>query len=1016
MHGVARRPTTRQKFVIRWGVAVFAAIGLSAAAPRLAIAQSRTLTACTPDALAVCTELRLTTGLNLFEIGLRAIGSAGSPALPVSVYNLVLGTGAAAAPSPVSTLMPPVGLGGATVSDASPWEIFDTGDALFLSALTNLGVGGCVAGAPVGGFGQAGRTCAAGEFLTFGLVPARAYDPNAFTLLNLEAVGLTATLPGASCGREGLACVITADTRPTTTAPEPAAVWLLGFGLMLTGVFAGARYRQGRGVPMRRSSFAAHRVRLAMMGSAAAALIGACADPVTTAAPNTVRPARAAIAAASSVTWLAPLGTGTADPSTLDAAAAPEVEICAWTGTACSAAPLARFATGAVSPMLPLTVNAAAGRYEASWDLNNASFTTRRTYRVRVLQGATELGAVSVDVIRGRWALTRADGTLAPLAAASALPIHFSVTAATPADRPAAIAALIYTRVGASQPVVDQIGAIYRMLGIDVLNAERDSAEVSRRLRTGVPFALDFQPGLLDEGLRAGTLAGLDGYLASLTDKGFRSKAGGPLTRAYLAEHLGYLTNKTGLTDGELMPALVLALGRERARRSATGVTDAVWGDGALDALQLSLLQTFLHSVAVRAVAARTPATRGVVADGSLAATVDLGLVDAILSLIERFVGYGVATVELWLAAQCLDQLIANTALTVVATPPGPLYRLGEGDPNISLVRATATYTRSSGGFFQRDLDRLLGCPQPPRGPLPGKTVDWEITGELPEHGVLAHERTTTDASGVARSGYATLRGDVPPELRVESLRRTAAGHVGVRLVDLLPTWPKLEFWRWLTDPAINHNLAAVPLAVYYYELPKELAATFSVELKAPMPGSYEMEFEAKVIMELQSPLVKGGPRWYVGQAPLTYHVTHTPAPGSSSCLKNHRPDPTRGVVRAGLGTSLDQTTRKASSEGLNFYAAFGWWQETWGNCDGGGVELPSQGVTLYNSVIHGKYSIPTSDGFPMVAPGLLRHRFTGPWTRDWDAPWWNIQQVIVETPIAFPGVWSKTTIRVRLP
>jgi hypothetical protein len=152
-------------------------------------------------------------------------------------------------------------------------------------------------------------------------------------------------------------------------------------------------------------------------------LLGACADQ-TPSAPTTLPPGRAAnahiasiaaVQAGSVFTWLAPLGTGTADPATFDAQANPVVEVCAWTGSACSGGLVARFSTAPTGTDLPLTVNAAAGAYEASWNLLDARFVTRRTYRARVLQGAAELGAVSVDVVRGRWALTGVDGTRAPL-------------------------------------------------------------------------------------------------------------------------------------------------------------------------------------------------------------------------------------------------------------------------------------------------------------------------------------------------------------------------------------------------------------------------------------------------------------------------------------------------------------------------------------------------------------------------------------------------------------------------
>jgi subtilisin family serine protease len=170
------------------------------------------------------------------------------------------------------------------------------------------------------------------------------------------------------------------------------------------------------------------------------ALGAACADGVST-APTTPgsRPApNVAAAAAPALTWLAPLGAGRADPATFDATATLAVEIYAWAGDRCTERctdpPVARFTTAPAVPEQLIVARAAEGMYEAGWNLMDARFVTRRTYRIRVLQGATELGAVSVDVVRGRWALTRADGTLAPLVSATSLPIRFHVGRAVSPD------------------------------------------------------------------------------------------------------------------------------------------------------------------------------------------------------------------------------------------------------------------------------------------------------------------------------------------------------------------------------------------------------------------------------------------------------------------------------------------------------------------------------------------------------------------------------------------------------
>ena len=219
---------------------------LSAASAR---AQTSQFLACTSGALANCADVRLTLtpgggtgGATLFEIALRNAGSATQPALPTSVYNLVFGTGlpAAAPGSEVSELIVPIPVGGATLTDASGWDLFESGDVLFLSALSNNGVGGCASGAPVGGFGQAGNTCGGGQYLTFSFSTPRLFDPRAFSVLDLEVVGLAPGLPADSCGQQP-ACV---SAPPVGTVPEPALLPLLASGVALLAG-AGAR-RRGR--------------------------------------------------------------------------------------------------------------------------------------------------------------------------------------------------------------------------------------------------------------------------------------------------------------------------------------------------------------------------------------------------------------------------------------------------------------------------------------------------------------------------------------------------------------------------------------------------------------------------------------------------------------------------------------------------------------------------------------------------------------------------------------------------
>lgn len=228
------------------------------ASPRAVHGQSTSaFLACSPGAMQSCAEIRLTAlpaggigGSAWFEIALRNLGALSDAARPTSLSYLVLGTGIApAAPgNEVAELATPVALGGAALDDASPWDVFDGGDVIFLSSLTNAGVGNCVGGAPVGGFGQAGRTCGTGQYLSFGFSTPRHFDPAAMSVLSAEWVALDESLEVDNCGGDG-ACVVT-PVRDVSAVPEPATLLLTASGLVM--LVAWRRGRAGRPSDMER--------------------------------------------------------------------------------------------------------------------------------------------------------------------------------------------------------------------------------------------------------------------------------------------------------------------------------------------------------------------------------------------------------------------------------------------------------------------------------------------------------------------------------------------------------------------------------------------------------------------------------------------------------------------------------------------------------------------------------------------------------------------------------------------
>ena len=156
-----------------------------------------------------------------------------------------------------------------------------------------------------------------------------------------------------------------------------------------------------------------------------------------------------------------------------------------------------------------------------------------------------------------------------------------------------AAAAFLHDVMDGDDDLVGPLGELFTALGIVVrtLDTEFDEAAADRvALR---PFVLTEQLRLLAHGLRSGTLVDGASFVQALTEAGAsaRPDAVRQFTWYDLTEVMGPVVDVAEMGRRDLLPALVLCLGRERAARRGDAVPDPVWGDEYLDPLQLILLQ-----------------------------------------------------------------------------------------------------------------------------------------------------------------------------------------------------------------------------------------------------------------------------------------------------------------------------------------------------------------------------------------------------------------------------------------
>ncbi len=404
---------------------------------------------------------------------------------------------------------------------------------------------------------------------------------------------------------------------------------------------------------------------------------------------------------------------------------------------------------------------------------------------------------------------TPSTSTAAP-SAATANPRNGTTPGAAPSPIPPAkadlsdvhaIARQVYSQVQAGQDLTPLLAGIFAGFGIPVLNEASDRDKGLAMIKAGKPAVFDVQLANMGQGFANGVLINVDSLMKDLSAHGVQALSpAGPVTAAYLKSGLAYLTSKTSYTPDETLPALIIALGQERARLSGQKNPDPVWGDGFLDPLQYMLLAYGVGFTAIKSVAQTSAGSLGMAFGGVALPPAFLvlpndrplqespGILEKLLKALDptNIPGFVI----------CGLYLMENSQFYLEIDPAAVYHRQMDvsGPPPYQATITGSLFMTSDPSPSVRDLLSLAGCSMPPnKGPLPGKTIAWTLDDVAQQHGSLTSSDTKTKDDGTVRAVYETVIEQTPQAGRIPAALQQVQGEIQATVLDLVAGHENLE-------------------------------------------------------------------------------------------------------------------------------------------------------------------------------------------------------------------------------
>ncbi len=402
------------------------------------------------------------------------------------------------------------------------------------------------------------------------------------------------------------------------------------------------------------------------------------------------------------------------------------------------------------------------------------------------------------------------------------------------------VAAIIYDALAAGENLNPYINGVMTAFGVPPLS-QADATLAGTRYDQGLPLMFMPQVAEMADAFNDGGYVSLDSFITAANNQGAKqSGANDPLTRDYFTQKFADYAGKAQYEPQQVLPAFVLALGKQRAARFPSKNSDLLWGDGLLDPLQLTLLLYSVSYSGSGSVSSQAPLPASVIQQArnvsfingprraswimSAAGADPIGdfIKDQIQGQVEGAV-QGVIEVPLDKAeaaqvSVCASLLLYGHKMKVTNTPK-LIYHNDGSKPWSTRVDVTLTFEDDYwDNYLSIDrwmLENLGNCKLPRRGTVEGKPLEWSVSDGLSDHGHFNITPSQTDGDGKASANWQTVPETTPKDQRTFENQRDAVGAVIVRAGSLVPGWSGLERIVGLLKD--TGNTGDSPLTVIYY-------------------------------------------------------------------------------------------------------------------------------------------------------------------------------------------------------